>query len=159
MPSRCSAQRTVRRSQVKCLAPCDEVILTPCYCAIQHKVRANVHPLTDCNINMGSKPVSSVCEISTVGMLVNMSNNLFTDMHLHELPNAEERLNVLRARDVEIANLAINSQMRSRMNSLEREVSILKSFQDAWVFSRFRGLYFNITRLAKRTRRTLFIKR
>ena len=108
---------------------------------------------------MGSKPVSSVCEISTVGMLVNMSNNLFTDMHLHEIPDAEERLNHLRARDVEIANLAINSQMRSRMNSLEREVSVLKSFHDAWVFTRFRKLYFKLTRLAKLTRRTLFVKR
>lgn len=84
-----------------------------------------------------------------------MGKNLFTDIHLQEIPDAEERLNHLRARDFEIANLATNFQMRSRINSLEREVSLLKSIQDTWVLTRFSRLYFKLTRL---TRRILFSK-
>lgn len=108
--------------------------------------------------NVYAEHVSSVCEISIVGMPVIMSKKLFTNVHFHELPDAEERMNDLRARDMEIASLSTNFQMRSRINSLEREVSVLTSIHDTWVLTRFNRLYFNLTRLAKLTRRILSSK-
>jgi hypothetical protein len=79
-----------------------------------------------------------------------MSKNLIKNINWQKLPDAEERLDHLRARDVEIASLAINLQMRSRINNLEGELAVLKSMQDSWVLSRFSRLYFKITRAIKR---------
>jgi len=79
-----------------------------------------------------------------------VSKKLIKSIDWQKTPDAEERLENLRARDVEIASLAINFQMRSRINDLEREVTLLKSMQNAWILSRFSRLYFKITRVIRR---------
>jgi len=78
-----------------------------------------------------------------------MGKNLIKNINWQNVSDAEERLERLRARDVEIASLAINLQMRSRITNLEREVSLLKSMQNTWILSRFSRLYFKLTRAVR----------
>jgi hypothetical protein len=58
------------------------------------------------------------------------------------LPGAEERLEELRKRDLEVANIAHGLQMRMRITDLENEIHVLRSIEKAWKLSRLSRLYF-----------------
>ena len=59
-----------------------------------------------------------------------------------DVADGETRLEELRARDVEIANLAMGLQMRTRITKLEAEVAQLRSMEKIWMGNRLSRLYF-----------------
>ncbi len=72
-----------------------------------------------------------------------------------DVADGESRLEDLRARDVEIANLAMGLQMRTRITKLEAEVAQLRSMERIWLGNRLSRLYF----LAPRALIRLFKRR
>ena len=64
-----------------------------------------------------------------------------------DLPDAQERLEKLRDRDLEISRIALGLQMRTRITSLEQENAVLRSMRENWTQSRVSRLYFSLPRL------------
>ena len=71
-----------------------------------------------------------------------------------EVSDGEARLEELRVRDVEVANLAMGLQMRTRITNLEAEVAYLRSMERIWLGNRLSRLYF----LAPRALIRLFVR-
>jgi hypothetical protein len=50
-----------------------------------------------------------------------------------DLPDAEERLRQLKARDEELSMISTSAQYESRIESLEREIELLRAMQETWI--------------------------
>jgi hypothetical protein len=50
-----------------------------------------------------------------------------------DLPDAEERLRQLKARDEEVSMISISAQYESRIDALEREIELLRAMQETWI--------------------------
>jgi len=74
----------------------------------------------------------------------NLTNPL--DIDWKEFPDAESRLDALRARDLEVSEIAKGIQMRSRITNLELEIAQLRSMEGVWLTNRIGRLYFSIPR-------------
>ena len=72
--------------------------------------------------------------------------NKSLDINWKELPGAESRLEALRARDLEVSEIAQGIQMRSRITNLELEIAQLRSMEGVWLTNRIGRLYFSIPR-------------
>lgn len=68
------------------------------------------------------------------------------DINWNDLPDAESRLELLRKRDVEVANISKGLQMRSRIHHLEAENAHLRSMESIWLTNRIGRLYFAVPR-------------
>jgi hypothetical protein len=62
-------------------------------------------------------------------------------------PNAEERLEELRKRDLEVARIAQGLQMRTTISNLEHQIKMLRSMEDSWKLSRLSKIFFKLSRL------------
>ena len=67
--------------------------------------------------------------------------------------SGEERLESLRARDLEISKIAMGLQMRTRITYLEHENRIFRDMESAWILSRLSKLYFKVSRLITKINR------
>ena len=70
-------------------------------------------------------------------------------------PDAEARLEQLRGRDLEVANIAMGLQMRARISQLENENAQLRAMESVWLTNRTGRLYFMIPRSLLRVFRRL----
>jgi hypothetical protein len=61
-------------------------------------------------------------------------------------PNAEERLEELRKRDLEVARIAQGLQMRTTISNLEHQIKMLRSMEDSWKLSKLSRLFFKLSR-------------
>lgn len=68
------------------------------------------------------------------------------DINWNNMPDAESRLELLRKRDVEVANISKGLQMRSRIHHLEAENAQLRSMESIWLTNRIGRLYFAVPR-------------
>jgi hypothetical protein len=73
-------------------------------------------------------------------------NNQNLDINWHDIPDAESRLELLRKRDVEVAEISRGLQMRARINHLEAENAQLRSMESIWLTNRIGRLYFAVPR-------------
>ena len=74
-----------------------------------------------------------------------LSQNLFWE----NTPDAEERLQELRTRDLEVAKIAHGLQMRTRITDLENEIAILRTIEKDWKLRRLSKLYFTAPRILR----------
>ena len=70
----------------------------------------------------------------------------FVETDWRDVQNGEERLKILRDRDLEVSSIAQGLYMRTRITNLELEVSELRALQDEWVGTRLSRLYLRIPR-------------
>jgi hypothetical protein len=78
------------------------------------------------------------------------------NINWQELPDAEARLNELRDRDLEVSKIAIGLQMRTKITTLEQEISILRTMRETWTLSRVSRLYFSLPRIFRAIIRKFF---
>ena len=64
-----------------------------------------------------------------------------------DLPGAEDRLEQLRDRDLELSQITLGLQMRTRITTLEQENAVLRSMEKTWSMSRVSRLYFTLPRI------------
>ena len=76
-------------------------------------------------------------------------NKSSSNISWQNLPDAEERLDALRGRDLEIARIAVGLQMRTRITALEQENAALRAMRESWILSRVSRLYFSLPRIVK----------
>jgi hypothetical protein len=67
-----------------------------------------------------------------------------------DAPNAEERFQQLRDRDLELTNLALGLQMRTRITSLENDNAMLRQMEKTWKISKLRKVFLGIPDLIRR---------
>ena len=64
-----------------------------------------------------------------------------------ETKDANERLEELRKRDLEISRIAVGLQMRTAITKLENENAALRAMESTWTMSRLSRLYFTFPSL------------
>ena len=67
-----------------------------------------------------------------------------------DVPNAEERLQQLRDRDLELTNVALGLQMRTRITALEDENAMFRKLENTWKVSKLRKAFLSVSSLIRR---------
>jgi hypothetical protein len=79
-----------------------------------------------------------------------MNDNKHKPISWQDVPNAEERFQQLRDRDLELTNLALGLQMRTRITALEHENAMFRQIEKTWKISKLRKLFLRIPDLIRR---------
>jgi len=79
-----------------------------------------------------------------------MTNKRNEPISWQDVPNAEERFKKLRDRDLELTNLALGLQMRTRITALEHENAMLRQMEKTWKISKLRKVFLRIPGFIRR---------
>jgi hypothetical protein len=79
-----------------------------------------------------------------------MNENRHEAITWQDTQNAEERFQQLRDRDLEVTQVALGLQMRTRITALEHENSMFRSMENTWRISKLRKAFLSVSGLIRR---------
>jgi hypothetical protein len=79
-----------------------------------------------------------------------MSDKRNDPISWQDVPNAEERFQQLRDRDLELTNVALGLQMRTRITALEHEIAMFRKLEKTWKISKLRKAFLSVSGLIRR---------